>query len=202
MKRLLGIALTATLAFALPWPVAAAGKRSLAAKDILRFRWVADPRISPDGSQVVYVLVSVNEKEDRYDTSLWAVATSGGAAPRRLTAGPRVSSPRWSPDGRTLAFLRAEEKGPAQVHLLSMTGGEARKLTDLPKDTGAPVWRPSGQTWFFMSTSRQTPPSGLKKQARSLRKRAMSTSSRRPSTGLTARAGSSPAATRISGRRR
>ena len=153
MKRFAGIALTLLLVFALPVPTAAAGKRGITEKDILKFRWVADPQISPDGGQVAYVLVTVNEKEDRYDTSLWAVATSGGAAPRRLTAGPRDSSPRWSPDGRALAFLRAEEKGPPQVHLLAMSGGEARKLTDLPRGAGAPVWAPSGKAIAFTSTN-------------------------------------------------
>jgi dipeptidyl aminopeptidase/acylaminoacyl peptidase len=153
MKRIERVALTLVFVFVLPLWLGAAGKRGITEKDILKFRWVADPRISPDGGQVAYVLVAVNEKEDRYDTSLWAVATSGGAAPRRLTAGPRDTSPRWSPDGRTLAFLRAEEKGPAQVHLLPMTGGEARRLTDLPKGAGAPVWAPSGKAIAFTSTN-------------------------------------------------
>jgi dipeptidyl aminopeptidase/acylaminoacyl peptidase len=153
MKRFAGIALTFALVFALSTSIAAAGRRGIAEKDLLKFRWVADPQISPDGGQVAYVLVTVNEKEDRYDTSLWAVATSGGGAPKRLTAGPRDTAPRWSPDGRTLAFLRAEEKGPPQIHLLAMSGGEARKLTDLPKGTGAPVWAPSGKAIAFASSN-------------------------------------------------
>jgi dipeptidyl aminopeptidase/acylaminoacyl peptidase len=77
-----------------------AAPRPITETDLLKFRWVADPRISPDGKDVAYVLVTVNEKEDRYDTSLWGVATSGSATPRKLTAGPRDSSPRWSPRGR------------------------------------------------------------------------------------------------------
>ena len=72
-----------------------AATRPITEKDLLRFRWVADPQISPDGRQVAYVLVEVNEKEDRYDTSLWAVAASEGSLPRRLTAGPRDPAPRW-----------------------------------------------------------------------------------------------------------
>ena len=85
--------------FAMAWAVtvAAAGKRPITETDLLKFQWVADPQISPDGREVTYVLVTVNENEDRYDTSLWQVATTGSAAPRRLTAGPRDSSPRWSP---------------------------------------------------------------------------------------------------------
>jgi len=153
MKVALRMALLALASLALAFFAAAAGKRGITEKDLLRFRWVADPEISPDGSQIAYVLVTVNEKEDRYDMSLFAVATAGGSAPRRLTAGPRDTAPRWSPDGKTLAFLRAEEKGPAQIHLLSMTGGEARKLTDLPKGAGAPAWAPSGKAIAFTSAT-------------------------------------------------
>jgi len=95
--------------------LSAAG-RPITETDFLKFQWVTDPQISPDGRDVAYVLVQVNEKEDRYDTSLWSVATSGSAAPRRLTAGPRDSSPRWSPDGRTVAFVRAAgEKEKPQI---------------------------------------------------------------------------------------
>ena len=132
---------------------AAPPRRPIAETDLLRFRWVADPQISPDGRRIAYVLVTVDEKEDRYDTSLWSVEASAGAAPRRLTAGPRDSAPRWSPDSRTLAFLRAPEKGPPQAHLLSMAGGEAMKLTDLPKGASAPVWSPDGKTIAFISAT-------------------------------------------------
>ena len=132
----------------------AAARRPITETDFLKFQWVADPRISPDGKEVAFVLVSVNEKEDRYDTSLWSVATSGNAQPRRLTAGPRDSSPRWSPDGHTLAFVRAPgEKDKPQIHLLSMGGGEARKLTDLARGTGSPEWSPDGRTIAFTSNT-------------------------------------------------
>jgi dipeptidyl aminopeptidase/acylaminoacyl peptidase len=153
MKLAFRLALLGLPCLVLATAAPAAGKRGITEKDLLRFRWIADPQISPDGSQVAYVLVTVNEKEDRYDTSLFAVSTAGGAAPRRLTSGPRDTAPRWSPDGRMLAFLRAEEKSPPQIHLLSMTGGEARKLTDLPKGAGAPVWSPSSKAIAFTSTT-------------------------------------------------
>ncbi len=131
-----------------------APRRPITEVDLLKFQWVADPQISPDGREVAYVLVTVNEKEDRYDTSLWSVEASGAAAPRRLTAGPRDLSPRWSPDGQTLAFLRSEEKEKPQLYFLSMRGGDARKLTDLPKGASAAAWSLSGKAIAF--TSRTT----------------------------------------------
>lgn len=128
-------------------------KRPITEKDFLKFTWVADPQISPDGKEVVYVFVTVNEKEDRYDSSLWTVATGGKEAPRRLTAGPRDSSPRWSPDGRMLAFNRSAEREPPQIHVLSMSGGEARKLTDIPKGASPAAWSPDCKTIAFVSTA-------------------------------------------------
>ena len=128
------------------------GTRPITEKDLLAFRWVADPRISPDGASVAYVLVSVNADEDRYETSVWVVPVSGASAPRRLTAGPRDAAPRWSPDSRTLAFTRAfAEKEKPQIYLLPMSGGEPRRLTDLPRGAGVPVWSPDGRRIAFSS---------------------------------------------------
>ncbi|MFN2631904.1 MAG: prolyl oligopeptidase family serine peptidase [Thermoanaerobaculia bacterium] len=142
--------------------LAAAQSRTITEKDLLAFKWVADPRISPDGQSVAYVLVTVNEKEDRYDTSVWLVPAGGAAEPRRLTAGPRDTSPRWSPDSRTLAFTRAAaEKDRPQIFLLSMSGGEPRRLTDLPRGAASPVWSPDGKVIAFTSG---TSPEDLEEQ--------------------------------------
>ena len=139
--------------------VAAAAKRPIAETDLYAFRWIASPQISPNGAKIVYTLVTVNAKHDNYETSLWIVPASGGAA-RPLTAATRDSSARWSPDGRTLAFLRAPEQKdkdgkpqPAQIYLLSMDGGEARPLTDIPKGAGGLAWAPDGQSIAFLSTT-------------------------------------------------
>src|SRR3990172_3135070 len=74
-------------------------KRPIAETDLLKFTWIADPQVSPDGSTVVFVRVSVNERENRYETSLYAVSTRGPDQPRRLTSNIRDTSPRWAPDG-------------------------------------------------------------------------------------------------------
>ncbi len=136
--------------------IPAADRRPIADTDLYSFQWVANPRISPDGSRIVYTHVTVNQKHDGYDTALWIIPSSGGAA-RQLTGGPRDSSPQWSPDGKLLAFVRAPEKDgkpqPAQIYLLAMEGGEARPLTDLPKGAGGPQWSPDGSTIAFSSTN-------------------------------------------------
>lgn len=130
-----------------------AGRRPVSESDLLKFRWVADPQISPDGRQIAYVRVTANEKEDRYDTALWVIEARPGAAGRPLTFGSRDSSPRWAPDSGSLAFLRAGEKDPPQIQVLSMAGGEARTLTDLPKGTSPAAWSPDGKTIAFTTST-------------------------------------------------
>ncbi|MGI8741615.1 MAG: prolyl oligopeptidase family serine peptidase [Bryobacteraceae bacterium] len=132
----------------------AADKRPITETDLYSFQWIADPQISPDGTKVIYTRVTVNKKKDGYDTALWIIPAAGGTA-RQLTDGPRDSGTRWSPDGHQIAFTRALEKNgkpdPPQVYLLSMEGGEARALTDIPKGAAGPVWSPDAKSIAFTS---------------------------------------------------
>ena len=143
------------VALCLPTQTFAADKRLITEMDLFKFVWVADPQISPDGAHVAFVRVWVNQKADRYDSALWIVPTTGGA-PRPLTAGPRDSSPRWSPDGKTLAFTRsAEREGrpqPPQIYLLTFDGGEAQALTEMPRGAAGFEWSPDGKTIAFTSS--------------------------------------------------
>ncbi len=133
------------------------GTRTITESDLYKFVWIADPQISPDGAQIVFTRVVVNEKQEDYETSLWVVAASGAEEPRRLTSGTRDTTPRWSPDGRRIAFVRATEREgrtqPAQVFVLALDGGEARPLTDLPRGAGGPVWSPDGARVAFSSVA-------------------------------------------------
>src|ERR1051325_6074153 len=85
-------------------------KRPIAEQDLFRFVWVADPQLSPDGTHVAFTRVNVNEKGDGYETSVWSVPADGSAPPTRMTVGTRDAQPRWSPDGRSLAFVRSAVK--------------------------------------------------------------------------------------------
>src|SRR5213593_1002522 len=85
-----------------------AARRPMREEDLLDLVWIADPQLSPDGTRVAFTRVEVDRKEDAYRTSLWMVGVAGGEA-RALTAGPRDRQPRWSPDGRRLAFVRGTE---------------------------------------------------------------------------------------------
>lgn len=142
-----------------------AQKRNVTEKDLWDFVWVGDPQVSPDGSRVAFVRVTVNEKREGYSTSIWSVPLSGNEEPHQLTKGERDSSPRWSPDGRYLVFLRGGEKDgkpePPQLSLLPMGGGDSFAFTDLPKGASNPVWSPDGKTIAFTS---DTNPDDLAKQ--------------------------------------
>jgi dipeptidyl aminopeptidase/acylaminoacyl peptidase len=131
-------------------------KRPISENDLYAFKWVADPRISPDGAKIAFTQVSVTTRHDDYRSSIWVVPASGGPA-RQLSTGMRDTAPRWSPDGKRLAFLRSAEKDgkpdPAQIFVLDMAGGEARALTDLAKGAGPAVWSPSGRFIAFNSST-------------------------------------------------
>ena len=142
-----------------------AQKRNITEKDLFDFAWVGDPQVSPDGSRVVFVKVTVNSAKTNYDTSLWMVSTTGSEEPTRLTAGTRDYTPRWSPDGRSLAFARsAEAPGSfSQIYLLPMKGGEAFQLTNVARGAGGPVWSPDGK-WIALGSG--TNPDDIAKQGK------------------------------------
>src|SRR5438067_7133214 len=135
----------------------AAEKRSITEKDLFDFVWIGDPQVSPDGSQVAFVRVTVNDKREGYDTSIWSVAVAGGEEPHRLTTGNHDTAPRWSPDGKYLAVLRSTEKDgkpePPQLFMLPLTGGDAFGFTTLPKGATAAVWSPDAKQIAFTSST-------------------------------------------------
>jgi dipeptidyl aminopeptidase/acylaminoacyl peptidase len=138
---------TLLIALSLSGAAHAEDRRSIRDTDLLDFVWVADPQISPDGGAVAFVRVVVNRAEDTYESSIWVVPATGGE-PRPMTTGRRDTSPRWSPDGTRLGFLRpadsASRQATPQVHLLALDGGEARAVTSLPDGVTTFAWSPDG----------------------------------------------------------
>jgi dipeptidyl aminopeptidase/acylaminoacyl peptidase len=144
--------------------------RSPRPDDLYRLRIATGPRLSPDGRSVVVTLQTVAPTYDGYRTALWLVSTAeDGPPPRQLTSGPRHDGhPRFSPDGRRLAFLsdrrpmveEEPDRGEAkdredgtQVYLLALDGGEAQRLTDLPRGVTSFEWSPDGARLVVTSSS-------------------------------------------------
>src|SRR5215204_4446029 len=111
---------------------ALAHKHNITEKDLFNFVWIGDPQVSPDGSRVAFVKVTVNDRKDGYNTSIWYVMTATGET-RQLTSGIRDSSPRWSPDGNYICFVRVPERDgrpdAPQLFMLAMAGGESFQFT-------------------------------------------------------------------------
>ncbi len=138
-----------------------AGDRPWTSDDILALKAVSDPQLSPDGKAVAYVVESLNAEKDAYQTDVWLVPTAGGDA-RALASSPVADeTPRWSPDGRFLAFL-SERPRPGvtgddaaeakrQIWLIRPDGGEAVPLTSAPGSVSAFEWSADGKTIGFLA---------------------------------------------------
>ncbi len=145
--------------------------RRLRIEDLTSFAIPEQPALSPDGRQVAYVLRTIDADADRTVRSLWRVESAdgvAGGAPVRLTRGSADTAPAWSPDGATIAFLRAND-GPAQIWLLPAGGGEPERLTTLPLGAGTPLWSPDGRMIAFTAPVDQCADDGEDDAARSRR---------------------------------
>jgi dipeptidyl aminopeptidase/acylaminoacyl peptidase len=132
-----------TLACALPL-AAPAEERLLKVDDLLALREVGSPQISPDGSSVVFTVRTLDPAKDKSDTDIYRVPMAGGEAVRLTTSPKPEAHPRFSPDGRQIAFLSAREGKKSQVWVLPAAGGEAVKLTDYKGGVSDLTWSPDG----------------------------------------------------------
>jgi dipeptidyl aminopeptidase/acylaminoacyl peptidase len=125
-------------------------KHAITFNDLMQLHRVSGAAISRDGKWVAYSESTPDMDANRGVSNIWIVSTSGGN-PIQVTQGGHDNSPSWSPDGKTIAFLSSRD-GTSQVYLLSMGGGEAKKLTQL--STGADLfhWSPDGKTIAFTSS--------------------------------------------------
>ncbi len=157
--------------------------RGITPEDYFAFEFISDPNISPDGKLVAYVVTKVDRAQNRRNSSIWMAATDGSRAPWQFTTSPQLSNaPRWSPDGKSLAFLSSRPgsdsttpaptgsptpaAGPTpaaavgaalsdqarnQAYLLSMSGGEAKRITNLKNGVSVFRWSPDGSRLVVVS---------------------------------------------------
>jgi dipeptidyl aminopeptidase/acylaminoacyl peptidase len=142
-----GPRLTAALLLALLPHIAHAQRppmqpRPITVDDLFQIREVSDPQLSPDAQLVAYTVKTLLLKEDKSEERIWSVPTGGGDAIPLTAEGVSSSHPRWSPDGKYLAFLSARNEGKTQIWLLNRAGGEAQRLTGTPQDVDDFAWSP------------------------------------------------------------
>src|SRR6266853_3141937 len=123
-------------------PTAPSIPRSITIDDYFQIRHVSQPELSPDGQWVAYAVRTRMLKEDKNEQRLWMVSTRGGDAIPLTAEGVSSAHPRWSPDGKYLAFTSARNAGKNQVWLLDRRGGEAQKLTEVAQGVSDFEWSP------------------------------------------------------------
>lgn len=133
-------------------------------EQLSELRIPSDPRLAPDGSRVAYVVSRPDLEDDRYHRAIWIDAD-------RFTNGPGDSSPRWSPDGEQIAFLRASDGSPGQLAVIEVNGGEARTITDFDHGVEAVEWSPDGDKLVVVGVTWAEDWAGLDDEERSRRPR-------------------------------
>jgi dipeptidyl aminopeptidase/acylaminoacyl peptidase len=143
MKRF--VAILAVLLIAL-CSLAAAQNRTYTIEELLKVRRVGDPQVSPDGKHVAFTIGDVNFDGNRIVNQIYVISIEGGA-PKQLTTGDRSSAaPRWSPDGKKIAYTTG-----GQVWVMDSDGDNKDQVTKISTSAAAPVWSPDGKWIAFTS---------------------------------------------------
>ena len=122
-----------------------AAQRPITIDDHFQIREVEGPKLSPDAEWVAYTVRTASLKEDNSEQRIWMVPFAGGEAVPLTAEGVSSGTPRWSPDGKYLAFLSARHEGKTQIWLLNRIGGEAQRLTETPQDVDTFEWSPDSK---------------------------------------------------------
>ena len=129
-------------------------------EDLLRFRSVADVACSADGATIAYTVSEIDAAADEYVSSIWIADAAGAQPPKRLTeVGKKKSgAPRISPDSTLVAFISDRESEKPQLYVMPASGGQAKRLTDLPLGVMPASWSPDSKRLLFAARIPNAPP--------------------------------------------
>jgi dipeptidyl aminopeptidase/acylaminoacyl peptidase len=138
------------------WPAFAA--RPMSINDLLTAVRVTDPQLSPDGKLVAYVRTTTDPTTFKRNADIWIVSVDGSGAPKLLVGGEKSeNTPRWSPDGRHLAFISTRD-GASQVYVADADGSHIRQVTRVDGGVQPPlVFSPDGTILAFVADVKITP---------------------------------------------
>ncbi len=148
-------------------PAAAQVQRPMTVVDLIGLPSISDPQIAPNGKHIAYVQAEANWKADKRISQIWRINIDG-SGPIQLTAGTESAmTPRWSPDGKSLAFVtKRGDDGANQVYLLPTDGGEARRITRHKTAVSDLAWSPDGTVIYFVASDPKTADESLRDEAK------------------------------------
>lgn len=134
-------------------------QRPLTVDDYLKLPVASDPTVTPDGRRVAFVVRKADLERNRFVRAIWVVDTDGTALGQFTYSVGDDYGPKWSPDGRYLAFLSTRpyyvgdkrREGRAQIWLVAASGGEARRLSEATEGVDEFVWAPDGLAIYYLS---------------------------------------------------
>ena len=129
------------------------GRRAMTIEDLLVAPRVADPQLSPDGRSVLFLHTTTDGASGRRNADIHIVPADGSGEAKPLISGERSeNTPRWSPDGKRIAFLSNRDGGQTQVYVADADGANSKKLSDVPMGAQPPlVWAPDSSRIAFVS---------------------------------------------------
>jgi dipeptidyl aminopeptidase/acylaminoacyl peptidase len=133
------------------------GRKPFQPEDLFALQAAADPQIRPDGQEIAYVRDSMDVMSDEPRRTIWIVDTASGAQ-RPMDGAGGESSPRWSPDGKRLAYLGPGPEGKPQLHVRWIAGGESGLVADLPDRPGELAWTPDSRQIVFVARAPEPEP--------------------------------------------